>query len=112
MKSKKNQQLNINVKLLKYLRVCNFSIAMSVFMMFYLTIGAYAPLTKKGNIMVDGVLASCYAYTDHDVAHIALTPLRWFPGMVEWIFGADLGFQNYVKVVRGFGRVAVPESLL
>ena len=30
------------------------------------SIGANVPLTKEGNIMVDGVLASCYPSADHD----------------------------------------------
>jgi len=42
--------------------------------------GIYAPLTYRGNIVVDGVLASCYA--EHDsmnsqkTAHLVLAPLR------------------------------------
>ena len=32
------------------------------------------PLTEEGNIVVDGVLASCYASFDHDLAHIAMVP--------------------------------------
>jgi len=42
--------------------------------------GIFAPVTFNGNIVVDGVLASCYA--EHDImanqklAHIALAPLR------------------------------------
>ena len=43
------------------------------------------PLTTKGNIMVDGVLASCYASVNHDLGHIVMTPIRWFPEMVQWV---------------------------
>jgi hypothetical protein len=38
--------------------------------------GAFAPLTKTGTIIVDGVIASNYAVFDHDIAHAVLAPLR------------------------------------
>ena len=43
----------------------------------------------EGNIVVDGVLASCYASVDHDMVHILLAPMRWFPGFVRNIIGND-----------------------
>ena len=53
-----------------------------------------------GNIVVDGVLASCYASTDHDVAHFAMAPMRWFPEMTEWIFGDDKFGPCYVNLAK------------
>jgi len=42
--------------------------------------GIYAPVTYSGNLVVDGVLASCYAeydqFKNHEVAHRVLAPLR------------------------------------
>ena len=38
-------------------------------------VGAYTPVTMNGNMMVDRVLASCYAFFDHDLAHITMTPI-------------------------------------
>lgn len=39
--------------------------------------GSYAPVTSHGTIIVDGVLASCYAVIeDHDLAHLVLAPVR------------------------------------
>lgn len=41
--------------------------------------GLYAPLTQHGSIVVDGVLASCYAVVDqHHLAHWVLAPLQFF----------------------------------
>ena len=58
----------------------------------------------EGNIVVDGVLASCYAGYDHDLAHVMMTPLRWFPETVEWIFGAANGKMSYVDVIKNLGK--------
>lgn len=41
--------------------------------------GLYAPLSQHGSIVVNGVLASCYAAVDsHRLAHWVLAPLRFF----------------------------------
>lgn len=45
-------------------------------------LGAYVPLTTAGTLLVDGVLVSCYTNTHHWLAHLALTPLRWFPSLL------------------------------
>ncbi|XP_026151348.1 indian hedgehog B protein-like [Mastacembelus armatus] len=47
------------------------------------SIGLYAPLTQHGSIVVNGVLASCYAAVDnHYLAHWVLAPLRFFYSLV------------------------------
>ena len=59
----------------------------------------------EGNIVVDGVLASCYASVDHDLVHLGLSPMRLFPKIVELIFGNDIrspGFQNVVIELAGW----------
>ena len=67
-------------------------------------VGAYVPLTVEGNIIVDGVLASCYPYSHHDLAHISTTPIHWFPQMMKWIFGEENGFSGFVKVAEGLEK--------
>ena len=58
----------------------------------------------EGNIIVDGVLVSCYASSHHDVSHIAMAPVRWFPEIMEWIFGEDKGIQGYARIAEDLGR--------
>ena len=73
-----------------------------------LFLGVYVPVTMNGNIIVDGVLASCYPSVDHDLAHFRMTPLRWFPEATEWIFGQDNGWQVFVKITVQLEQYLVP----
>ena len=41
----------------------------------YLYIGVYVPVTMEGNIVVDGILASCYPSSNPDVAHFGMAPI-------------------------------------
>ena len=67
--------------------------------------GAYTPLTNEGTIIVDGALASCYAHSPgHDLAHIAMTPVRWFPGILQWIFGEDIEMPVYLDIAADVGN--------
>jgi hypothetical protein len=44
--------------------------------------GYAAPLTMSGTILVDGILASCYAIIDSQtVAHSVMAPARWWYAM-------------------------------
>ena len=58
--------------------------------------------------MVDGVLASCYPSVDHDLSHIGMTPMRWFPEMTSWIFGEDDGVQAITNIAENIGRWVLP----
>ena len=53
-----------------------------------------------GNIMVDGILASCYASVDHDLAHIGTIPLRWFLQIIELVCGVDDGDLGYIIIMK------------
>ena len=70
------------------------------------------PVTLEGNIMVDGVLASCYASSDHDLAHFAMAPIRWLPEFTEWVFGENNGFPGYVVLAEQLGRWMIPHGQL
>ena len=67
-------------------------------------LGVYAPLTANGNIIVEGVLASCYASFDHDLAHFPMTPMEWYPEIIRWIFGVNKITPGYVSIAKEVGR--------
>ena len=71
-------------------------------------LGAYVPLTQQGNIVVDDILASCYASFDHDMSHIAITPIQWYPEIIEWLYGKDEGSSHYVDIAKYLGRMVLP----
>ena len=66
----------------------------------------------EGRILVDGILASCYASIHHDLAHIGMTPIQWFPWAVEFIFGEiydkSIGLPPYVNINEEVGRWVLP----
>ena len=74
--------------------------------------GAFSPLTLEGQIMADDVLSSCYAhFSDHDLIQFAMTPLRWFPGITQWIFGEDNEAPVYVQISAEFGNLFLPSTM-
>ena len=62
----------------------------------------------EGRILVDDILASCYASVRHDLAHIGMTPIRWFPDVIEWIFGEMNESVPYIKINEDLGRWVLP----
>ena len=77
-----------------------------------LILGAYVPLTTQGNIVVDGVLSSCYPSVPHDLAHIVMLLMTWFPKLIEWIIGDHNGFQGYVMIFGELGKWILPDGQL
>ena len=74
--------------------------------------GAHVPLTMEGNIVVDGILASCYPSCYHDLAHIGMSPIQFFPTIMEWMFGEDNGSSTYVNIVNDLGEWVLPPDYL
>ena len=70
------------------------------------------PLTEEGNIVVDGVLASCYPSINHDLAHIGMTPIRWFPEIIQWIFEDDNGLSAFVRSTEDLGIWIMPDNYI
>ena len=54
----------------------------------------------EGNIVVDGILASCYPSTHHDLAHISMAPINSFPDIIMWLLGEENGFSGFVKLLK------------
>ena len=71
-------------------------------------LGAYVPLTREGNIIVDRVLASCYASTDHTLAHLGMKPLQWFPEMIQWLIGEDNEEPVFVRMTKELCKSVMP----
>ena len=62
----------------------------------------------EGNIVVDWVLASCYPSGDHDLAHMIMMPIRYYPEIVEWIFGVEDGFPGFISIAESIGNYVAP----
>ena len=75
-------------------------------------LGAYVPLTMEGNIVVDRILASCYPSTHHDLAHFAMTPIRYFPQLIMSTFYEENGFSSFVKIMKDVGKWVFPDYQL
>ena len=71
--------------------------------------GVYLPLTMEGNIVVDGVLVSCHAVVDHDIAQIGTKPIQWYRYVLELVFGDENGVSVYINVAKTIGRWLFPQ---
>ncbi|XP_023216790.1 sonic hedgehog protein-like [Centruroides sculpturatus] len=73
--------------------------------------GAYVPLTQTGTLLVDGILASCYASYDHYWAQIFLSPVRWFPNIFNQNSLQPVGVMPYVKILKFLAGALFPSNL-
>ncbi|CAJ1086891.1 indian hedgehog B protein-like [Xyrichtys novacula] len=75
--------------------------------------GAFAPLTQQGTLVVDGVVASCYAVLDqHSLAHWAFSPLRL---IYSWTgsTGSDRdGVHWYARLLHWLGKMLLGSGRL
>ena len=78
--------------------------------MFSILLGAHVPLTMEGNLVVDEVLASCYSSANHDLAHIGMIPIRYFPSIMKLIFGEYNGSSVYTNIADHFGEWVFPAN--
>ncbi|KAK7051425.1 hypothetical protein SK128_010546 [Halocaridina rubra] len=61
--------------------------------------GVFAPLTSEGTVVVDGVVASCYAVIDsQSIAHWAFLPVRFYYNLKETV----------LSILRNVGAFTVP----
>ena len=68
--------------------------------------GYWAPLTMEGTLLVDGLLASCYAAFPHALSDLALAPVKMFPRMLlddEESLKAD-GEREVVELLIKMGK--------
>ncbi|XP_039649669.1 indian hedgehog B protein-like [Perca fluviatilis] len=75
--------------------------------------GAFAPLTQQGTLVVDGVVASCYAVVDqHALAHWAFSPLRLIHSWTGSTGSHGDGIHWYSQLLHWLGRVLLDSGRL
>jgi len=68
-------------------------------------IGYFSPLTLHGNIIVNDILASCYAYEDHSLQHLVFAPFRWYHTVKQALLSENMtknvGVQSHGSILTG-----------
>lgn len=73
--------------------------------------GVYAPLTSAGNLVVDNVVASCYAVVDsQNIAHAAFAPLRWASHLYT-TNEITTGIHWYARALYSIAEAVMPRHL-
>lgn len=83
------------------------------------SVGVYAPLTKHGTLVVDGVVVSCYAYINSDsIAHFAFVPMRILHTISEyvsstwWTGSAQKGIHWYADILYRMSSLFMSSEML
>uniref|UniRef100_A0A8C0V7A7 Indian hedgehog protein n=1 Tax=Cyanistes caeruleus TaxID=156563 RepID=A0A8C0V7A7_CYACU len=72
-------------------------------------VGAYAPLTRHGTLVVDGVVASCFALVkEQQLAQLAFWPLRLYHSLLGWPEVQGDGVHWYSGLLYRLGRLILP----
>ncbi|XP_042371214.1 indian hedgehog B protein-like, partial [Plectropomus leopardus] len=75
--------------------------------------GAFAPLTQQGTVVVDGVVASCYAVVDqHSLAHWAFSPLRLLHSWTGFTGSHSDGIHWYSQLLHWLGTMLLGSGRL
>ena len=61
--------------------------------------------------MVEDVLASCYAFADHHLAHIGVTPMRYFPWIAILVLGENYRSPVFVEIAQQLESVIMPNAI-
>lgn len=77
----------------------------------HVALGAYAPLTKHGTLVVEDVVASCFAaVADHHLAQRAFWPLRLLHSMAWGSWTLEEGVHWYPQLLYRLGRLLLEED--
>ena len=67
---------------------------------------SYAPITRRGTIVVEGLAASCYALIgSHDLAHVVMTSLRVIYDVTNIFTSSSIIDDDSIKEVHWYAEI-------
>ena len=58
------------------------------------------------------LMEPCYTFSDHDLAHLMMTPMGWLSEVMDWVFAENNGSPGYVNFLEDVGQMLLPHDLL